>query len=817
MVALDIRQAIRSLARAPMFTACVLLLLGVGIGANSLIFTAVNVLLLRPLPVPHPEQIVRLGVRRSPAFTSYQHSYAYARVLREQTHTFSEVFASCPLEMELSAGNRMESIAGNTVSGSYFSALGLMPTLGRLVTNADEERDAPVAVLSYGFWRRAFGGRRDIVGTNINLRGSPFTVIGVLQPGFVDLDLENRPDVWVPITAWTLWTGKPEVAQAPAQWYMRLRGDVSMAEAEADVRRVFPEMVAADLAGRAADIAEFMKHEKEMLPVLASAERGVSTLRKQFTVAVTAVMGGVAALLLLVCGSVGGLMLARAETHSREVCIRLSLGATRWSILRRTLMEAALLSCSGAIAGLLVARWCGPWLLGFLPARRPLGIDLTPDLRVVAFTAAIGIFSAVAMSVFPAIRTFRTDLIGMMGRQSGRASRPLVSRGLVAFQVALATLLTTGSLALVRTLDAIRAQDPGFRRDKLIVMALNPRMAGVNPERIPALFHEVVRRARPLPGVEGVSLAQVPLMRGVGFKGSAGRVGSRMTFADMLNFSLNGVSLDHFANMRMRIVRGRGFEPADNRGKPRPAIVSESFARQFFPGVDPIGQMFGMGGLGSVIRADRVIVGVVNDTKYRSMREVPPPTAYSLLDDDGLSREGLVLHVSARGDPASTIAALTGMLRGVGPGLAPTEVATMEQEIDTSLWQERLLATLSSIFAAISAVLAGLGLFGMLAYSVSQRTREIGIRVAIGATAGRIAGTIARDAALAVAPGLILGLASYAACSRAVASLLYGVTRWDAVSIGGAACWLIAVAVCATLFPAVRATMIQPWRALREE
>jgi putative ABC transport system permease protein len=821
MVARDIRQVLRSLARTPLFAGVVVLLLALGIGANALIFTAVDVLLLRPLPVPHPEQMVRLGVQRSPVFTSYQHSYAYALVLRARSHAFSDVIASWPVEMALRWGTRVESITGNTVSGNYFSALGLTPAVGRLFTAADEERCAPVAVLSYGFWKRAFARREDVIGKTIDLRGSPFTVIGVMQSGFVDLDLENRPDVWVPISAWTLWSGQADTSHVPAQVYMRLRGgvphSVTLAQAEAEVRALFPEMVTADFAASPGVTAGGMEHEKAMQPVLTSAERGVSTLRKQFTGAATAVMGGVVALLLLVCGNIGGLMLARAETQGREVAIRLSLGASRWSILRRTLVESVLLSCAGAMGGLLIARWCGPWLLRFLPARRPLAIELTPDLRVVAFAALIGVFSTVAMSILPAIGAFRAELSGTLERQSGRASRPRLSRGLVAFQVALATLVMTGSLALVRTLDALRAQDPGFRRENLIVMTLNPRMAGVKSDSIPAVLDEVVRRTRSLPGVEAVSLAQRALMRGVGFKGTAGRAGSRITFADLLNVSLNGVSLDHFANLRMRIVRGRGFEPADNRGTPRPVIVSESFARQFFPGMDPIGQTFGMGGIGSVIKADKRIVGVVNDTKYRSMRETPPPTIYSLLDDDGFRYEGMVLHVGARGTPSSTIAALTGMLRGVGPGLAPSDVATMEQEIDTSLWQERLLASLSSIFALLSTALAGLGLFGMLAYAVSRRTREIGIRVAVGATVGRIAWMIGRDAAMAVAPGLVLGLAAYAACSRVVVALLYGAGRWDALSIVGATGCLIAVSVCATLFPAMRATGIQPSQALREE
>jgi hypothetical protein len=352
------------------------------------------------------------------------------------------------MEMALASGNGVESITGNTASGNYFSALGLRAALGHLFTSSDEERHAPVAVLSHGFWRRAFAGRRDVIGTNINLRGVTFTVIGVLQPGFVDLDLENRPDVWVPISTWAQLRGEADNRHASGQVYMRLRGGVAqgvtLAQAEAEVRSLYPEMIAADLSGSPGETADSMRREQAMQPVLTSAERGVSTLRKQFSGAVTAVMGGVAALLLLVCGNLGGLMLARAESHTREVAIRLSLGASRWSILRRTLTEAALLSCAGATAGLWMARSCGPWLLGFRPARRPLGIDLVPDLRVVAFAAATCVFSAALMSILPAVHLFRADLGGVIGRQSGRASRRRLSRGLVTFQVGLATLLMTG-------------------------------------------------------------------------------------------------------------------------------------------------------------------------------------------------------------------------------------------------------------------------------------------------------------------------------------------------------------------------------------
>jgi ABC-type antimicrobial peptide transport system permease subunit len=270
--------------------------------------------------------------------------------------------------------------------------------------------------------------------------------------------------------------------------------------------------------------------------------------------------------------------------------------------------------------------------------------------------------------------------------------------------------------------------------------------------------------------------------------------------------------------MGMRILEGRGLEPGDEKRKPRPVVVTESFARMFFPGGDPIGQRFGTGPVGAVMRPDCEIVGVVRDAKYRSMRELPPPTVYSLLSDEALrSYYSVVLHVSVRGSAEPVIAELKEILRGIGPGLAPTDAATMEQEIDTSLWQERLLATLSSLFAALSGILAGTGLFGMLAYAVSRRTREIGIRMAIGATTARIAGMIARDAAAAVVPGLALGLGLYAICSRVIQSLLYGVSRWDAASIALACFALISVSVIAMLTPALRAASIAPAEALRDE
>ncbi len=816
MLAADLRHALRSVARTPLFSGVVVLLLALGIGANTLIFTAVDALLLRPLAVERPEQLLMLGVQASPTHVFYQHAYLYRRFLADHSKSFSDVFASWQMEMALGADSRLESITGETVSGNYFTALGLKAAQGRLLTGDDEQRDAPVAVLNYDFWRRSFGVR-DPIGKTILLRGSPFTIVGVLAPGFSGLDLERRSDVWVTMSAGKLWFTKPDTTHAESNLYLRRRPGVSLGQAEAEVRTLYPAMVEAEAAGQPGWSSKDVEQWKARKCVLAPAGRGVSAMRKTFAGAVVALMGAGIALLLLVCANVGGLIAARGETQRHETAIRLSLGASRWSIVRRTLAEALVLSASGTAGGWAVAYWCGPLLLRFLPQRRPIGIELTPDLRVLAFAALACVITALLVSAFPAWNSARTDPNSVIARGGSRLSGRRLSHALVAFQVAISTVLLTGGLSLVRTLDRLREQDPGFRRQNLIVMTVNPRMAGIKSEQIPQVFDEIVRRAEAVPGVEAVSLAYTALMRGIGLKTSVAPAGSLLTFADSLNTSVNNVSLGHLSNLNIRIIEGRGFRPGDDKIKPRPAVVSRSFAQQFFPGVNAIGRTFGNGTPGSVAPASHEIVGIVNDSRYRTMRE-SPPTFYELLDRETIKfSDGMALHISTHGDPGPVMQKLRVVLGSIGSGLVPTDVATMEQEIETSLWQERLLAALATAFATLAAVLAGLGLFGMLAYAVSRRTREIGIRVAVGATVRRIASLVIRDATWSVVPGLVAGAAIYTASSRAVAALLYGISQWDAASILGAATGVAAVAAVATFFQVMRAIRLQPSRALRDE
>jgi predicted permease len=812
----DLRQALRSVARTPLFSGVVILLLALGIGANTLIFTAVDALLLRPLAVARPEQLLRFGIQASPTHVSYEHPYLYRRFLADRSKSFSDVFASWQMEMALGAGSRLESITGETASGNYFTALGLKAEQGRLLTNDDEQQDAPVAVLSHGFWRRAFAGR-DVMGQTIRLRGSPFTIVGVLAPGFSGLDLEKRTDVWVTMSAGKLWFTKPDTTHAESNLYLRLLDHVSLGQADAEVRTLYPAMVEAELAGQPGWTPQDVKQWKARRPILDSDGRGVSAMRKTFAGAVAALLGAGVALLLLVCANVGGLIASRGEAQRHETAVRLSLGASRWSIVRRTMAEALVLSVGGTAGGWIVARLCGPLLLRFLPQRRPIGIQLEPDLPVLACAALACILTALLVSAFPAWNASRTNPNSVIARGGNRLSGSRLSHSLIAFQVAISTVLLTGGLSLVRTLDRLREQDPGFRRQNIIVMTVNPRTAGIKSQQIPPVFDEVVRRAETVPGVEAVSLADTALMRGIGLKTTVAPTGSALTFADSLNTSVNDVSLGHLANLNIRIIEGRGFRPGDDKLKPQPAIVSRSFAHQFFPGVNAIGRTFGTGAPGTVAPASHEIVGIVNDSRYRSMRE-SPPTFYELLDRETIKfSDGMALHVSTYSDPGPVIQELRVALGAIGGGLVPTDVATMEQEIETALWQERLLAALASTFAILAAILAGLGLFGMLAYAVSRRTREIGIRVAVGATVRRIAALVVQDAAWSVVPGVVLGAAFYGASSRAIKALLYDVSPWDGLSIGGAVAGVAVVSAVAAFFPVMRAIKLQPSQALRDE
>jgi predicted permease len=816
-----LRYSLRRLGRNPAFSTVIVLLLAFGIGANTLVFTAVDVLLLRDLPVEHPEQLVRLADITPNGFRSIVPTYPdfYKPLLTERARSFRDVFSSDDFDLSFQSAGRVENVSAQAVSGNYYRVLGVRPLLGRTITEDDDRAGISYpAVLSYAFWQRAFAGRRDVLGQSVHLRGIPFTIVGVTPRGFNHLEVEGGPDVIVPHAAAYLWSNDPKQAEY-AQIFARLRPDVPLSQATAEVQTLYPGLVDEWLQRTTFDSRtdqerkDFITSEKNNRAILEPLSLGISSLRKQFAVGVKVLMGAMGTLLLLVCANIAGLMLARGEAARKDIAVRLSLGASRFSVASQLIVDALALSVLGAMGATLVTRWGGPLLLAFLPSRRPLTLELVPDLKVVAFAAGACVATALAISVVPALHLFRADLTRMMGRGGPVHRRSRAGFVLVASQVALSTILLMGGGALVRTLHQLRSADLGLNRHNLIVMVVRPEINGVLGPARKSIMDQIVRGAQGLPGVEGVSVTAYPQMRGIGMKTSVAPTGTPIRDADFLNTTFSSVSLGHFANAGMHIVVGRDFRPSDLTGaKPMHVVVSQSFARRFFPMADAVGKMFGSG-RNITARADFEIVGVANDIKFRSMREESPPIYYLLREGS----DGSALYVRTRGAPGPVIAELRAMLAGVGPGIAPSEVATMEQDIETSLWQERLIAALASVFAIASAVLVAIGLYGMLAYAIARRTREIGIRMALGARPGHMVEMISSDVFLSVIPGLILGTVIYAACSRVISPVLYGVRPMDALSIAIAAGLIALVAAVAGFVPTRRAIAVEPSEALRQE
>ncbi|HET8549999.1 MAG TPA: ABC transporter permease, partial [Bryobacteraceae bacterium] len=696
-------------------------------------------------------------------------------------------------------------------SDNYFDALGLRPERGAFFQSS---RESLPAVVSHALWRNVFASRDDAVGSGVRVRGVAFTVTAVAPAGFGGLDLERRADVWVPARAWSAWRANSGSRYAPAQIVVRLRNAVELAQAEAEVRGLYPAMVDAGAAEATGLTAADIARQKQRRVLLASAGRGVSAIRKQLSKAMPALIGAMAALLLLIAVSVGGIMLARGEMRRADIALRLSIGASRWHVLRAMLSESATLTGAGALLAWLIAQGGGPLLTEFLPSRRPLNIDLHPNLRVLAFTAAVTAAVALLASIAPALSALRTDLMQVLGKGASRTTAPVSGRGIVIVQVALAAMLVAASISLARSLAALRQQDPGFERERLIVAVLDPRTAGAARQQLPSLYAEVLRRAGELTGTADASMGGAPLMRGVGFRNTMGRAGSPLTEADRLNVSLNYASDTHFRNLGVDLISGRNVTRGDLEMHPTPVVVTESLAKEFFPGVDPLGREFGPAGPDGFARPEYRVAGVVRDVKYRGMREMAPPTFFAAFRG---TEEMVTLHVRTRIHEGEMMRQIRAMLASIGPGLTPISMATMEQEIETSLWQERMLSFLSQVFAIVAALIAAMGLFGLITFTLARRTREVGIRVAVGATPGRIVQLFAGYASGAVVPGILLGLGAFAVGRRGLDPLLFGSGAGSVAPMTGAALALTFVTVIAVAVPVIRAARILPAVALRDQ
>ena len=824
----DVRYAARMLANTPGFTLVAASLLAAGIGANTLIFSALDAVLLRNLPVRHPEALVRM-VQKSPQLgTRSSFEYAFYEALRDRSATLAAVFGERESPIAMNEPAPAEEIQAGLVTPEFFDVLGVAALHGRTLTPADARDDPgpPPAVLSYGFWRKRFDADPRAVGRAIVLRGHKFVIVGVMPREFNGVSMDTSPDVRLPIRVAPLLVDFDNASIVRVSQLTdlsiagRLKPGATREQAQAECLAIWRTATVAFYQQHAefGDVENELARGIELDPL----QRGVSILRDHYGNALKLLVGSAGLLLLMICANVSGLVLAKNSGRREEIAVRLALGATRARLVRQMLTESGLLVAMGAVGGLLLAYISAPLLVRALPPLRDLrttrlnlAIQIGLDRRALLFTAAVAAITVLLSGLAPAMASARTSLDGVLrGARSSGAWRG--RRALIVFQLALCTLLLAGAGLLVRTLDRLRGVDPGFDADHIVTFTAEPSLASYTPAQAESLRLALTGRVRNIPGVVSVAVAGHALMRGSGVKMTVAPMGQRPAAADFLNTSMNVITSDYFETMGMHIVDGRDFAPQDWHSQTPPVrvVVNQAFAAKIFPGVAPVGRRFTNGR--SPVGYE--IVGVVSDAKYRSLREPMTPTLYMVWSSEAV--QPLEIEVRTRVPPQSIIEPVRRALAALDPALPFTEIETMSDEVAASTAGERLTAALASIFGALAAILAAIGIYGLLAHAVAQRRREIGIRMAVGARPADIVRMIGWQSLAMVAAGIALGLGASALAAPALksefSSLLYGVAPSDPVSLSAAALFVALIAAAATALPAAYAAHIEPATALKE-
>ena len=822
----DVRYGLRQVRRSPGFTAAALLTLALGIGANTAIFTLLDAILVRLLPVHQAEQLYQ--VRRAGTGEPDRLTGAFTNPLwenlRERQDVFSGMAVWANTDFNLARGGAVQRAQGLWVSGGYFGTLEVRPALGRLITPDDDRRGCPgIAVLSYGFWQQHYASVASVVGSMISLDSHLFEVVGVAPPGFHGLDVGTKFDVAAPICATVLFDGTANSRlDDRSSWWLsvvgRIKPGVSSRQLNARLAALAPQVFTAALPQDwgAKSQREFLRTGLVGVP----AASGTSyTLREQFRQPLMILTGVVGVVLLIACANVAALMLARALAQSRGIAVRLALGASRTRLIRELLTHAVTLSLAGAAGGVLLAHW-GTRLLvrNFSTSTNELFLDLSPDWRVLGFTAAVAIFAGMLFGILPALRSTKTPLIeAMRGGNASQTGRRGPLRGwIVASQIALSLVLVVTAGLFLRSFVNLVWLDPGFDKHNVLLVISDLRPIAIKAEERPAIFDEIQSRLSTIPGVVSVSRSEdVPL---------SGRHSRNVIRADAPN-APTGVdaesemmyaSPEYFTTMRMPLIAGRDFTRADAKNALRVAIVNQAFARKFFSSLNPIGGIIRVGVENGSPKPSVEVVGIVGDAKYMSLREVMPPTVFMPLAQYP-EREGRdVFEVRTSTPPASLLRTVETVVAGVSREI-PLEFNTLQQEVNDAMAQERLLAMLSAFFGAVALLLAMVGLYGTVNYRVTLRRSEFGIRMVLGAQAAGIVRLVTREVAFTVLVGEATGIGISLVAANALRSLLFGLGPRDTTTIASAAFFLGCVALIAGYLPARRASRADPMVALRYE
>jgi predicted permease len=828
----DLRYAVRTLRKAPLFTSVAVFSLALGIGANTAIFTLVNQIILQLLPVRHPEELVLLTARGRHYGSNNGGnaiSYPMYQDFRDKNQVFQGMFCKYSTDFSMAVDGRTELVSGELVSGNYFPVLGVGAALGRVFTASDDlyQGQHPLAVLSYGFWKSRFNSDRGVLGKRIVVNGYPLTIVGVSQAGFDGVEAGVSPQLRVPMmmkheltngTFYTLNDRRGRFVQA----FGRLRPGVDLQTAKAGLQPLFHQILNMEVQEKAFARAtpytkeQFLKMSMDVLP----AAKGRSSLRRQFANPLWALMAIVGLVLLIACSNVANLLIARATARQKEIAVRLAIGASRRKLIVQLLEESLLLSCVGGAVGIALAAAIDKTLLGFLPADTlPITVSWIPDSRVLLFTLAVSVLTGLIFGLIPALQATKPNLAGTLKDQAGAViggTSVRLRKGLVAAQVGLSLLLLIGAGLFVQSLKNLRNVNPGFQTENLVTFSVDPTLNGYKPERSREFYRQLIDRIDSTPGVKTAGLAIMPVLTGNEWDSSVAVEGYTAKQGENVGPHMNFISEGFFDALGVRVLAGRAFDVRDEQPKAaKVGVINETFAKRYFAGQSPIGRHIGMGGDPGT-KLDIEIIGVVQDTKYEDMRTEVPYELYRPYRQMEFTL-GMNAYVRAQGDPAGLFPALRQAVRETDANVPIVGLRTLQQQVDQSLTTERMLATLSAIFGLLATVLAAVGLYGVMAYMVALRTREIGIRMALGAGRPSVVWLIMREVMLLAGVGVMLGAPAAWFLSRLVESQLFGVKPADPPTILLAMIGIGAVAAISGYLPARRATGIDPIRALRWE
>ena len=843
----DLRYGVRMLMRQPGFTLIAVITLALGIGANTAIFSLVNEVLLRSLPVKNPDELVlfrnvegsrgrmsRAGENNGsldpatgrPASTSFS-LLAFER-FRGRHAALSEVFAYAPFNQInlLIDGQPETNILGQLVSGAYYAGLGVPAILGRTLTQEDDQPAAePVAVISHRYWQNRFGSDPGVIGKTIQVNKVPTTIIGVTPPGFAGaMQIGESADISVPLAHYARFQPDRGANRAkPWYWWIRVMGrlapQATAAQARAGLEPIFQEAAREGwLAGQSLDTTPRDMPDPSTLAADPGGQ-GENDRRRQYAQSLRILMGLVSLVLLAACANVANLLLARGAARRREFALRLTLGASRVRIIRQLLVESLLLASLGAALGALFAHWSRGLLVGLRQfGGSPAVLDLPLDGRVFGFTIAVTAATALLFGLAPALRATRINLTAEFqggARQLGAGARSRLSQALMVTQISLSLVLLVSTGLFVRTLRKLQQVDPGFNPQQLALFRIDAVSAGYSQEQFAALQARLQTRLESIPDVRAVTFSRVALLAGTRSNRRITVPGYTPPPGASMGFNLNGLAPNFLAAMEIPLLLGRSFTDHDTASGPKVAIVNQAFARQIFGDAPPIGRRFIFGSTPTASAAEVEIVGVARDAKYTGLREAPPPTIYVPATQ---MPEGVANYcVRAAGNPAALFPALRAAVRELDPTLPILNLRTEDEQIERVSSEERLFARLSGFFGVVALALACVGLYGLMSFLVLNRVGEIGLRMALGALPGQVLRMILRESLALVGLGVVLGLLAAYGGTRFIQSMLFGISPADPLTYGAVALLLIVVALLASLLPARHAAQVEPMAALRSE